>query len=79
MIEDETPFIQIVFEQVEEFGNAEQTQRLFNLMEAALHGQSGKARKEIDELWWEIQEHKEQLKIPPEEEELLLHHPNMCV
>ncbi len=79
MIEDETPVIQILFEEVEEYGTPEHLQRLFNLMEAALIGQCGKARKEIDELWFEIQDHKEWLKIPPEEEELLLHHPNMCV
>ena len=79
MIEDETPFIQIVFEEVEEYGTPEHLQRLFNLMEAALIGQCGKARKQIDELWWEIQEHKEQRKIPPEEEQLLLLNPNMCV
>ena len=33
MIEDETPFIQIVFEEVEEFGTPEHLQRLFNLMD----------------------------------------------
>jgi len=78
MIED-TPFIQIVFEEIEEYGLYDHKIKLFNLMEAALNGASGKARKEIDELWLEIQDYKEQLAIPPDEEELLLQHPNMCV
>ena len=48
-------------------------------MEAALNGMSGKARKEIDELWLEIQEYKVQLAIPPTDEELILRHPTMSV
>ena len=78
MIED-TPFIQIVFEEIEEYGLYDHKIKLFNLMEAALNGASGKARKEIDELWLEIQDYKEQLAIPPDESELALHHPTMSV
>ncbi len=78
MIED-TPFIQIVFEEIEEYGLYDHKIKLFNLMEAALNGMCGKARKEIDELWLEIQDYKEQLAIPPDESELALHHPTMSV
>jgi hypothetical protein len=78
MIED-TPFIQIVFEEIEEYGLYDHKLKLFNLMEAALNGMCGKARKEIDELWLEIQDYKEQLAIPPDESELALHHPTMSV
>ena len=46
-----TPFIQIVYEEIEEYGLYDHKIKLFNLMEAALNGASGKARKEIDELW----------------------------
>jgi hypothetical protein len=76
---EETPFIQIVFEEIEEYGLYDHKLKLFNLMEAALNGMCGKARKEIDELWLEIQEYKEQLAIPPDESELALHHPTMSV
>ena len=79
MIEDQTPFIQIVYEEIEEYGLYDHKIKLFNLMEAALNGASGKARKEIDELWLEIQDYKEQLAIPPDESELALHHPTMSV
>ena len=58
-----TPFIQIVYEEIEEYGLYDHKIKLFNLMEAALNGASGKARKEIDELWLEIQDYKEQLAI----------------
>ena len=78
MIED-TPFIQIVFEEIEEYGLYDHKLKLFNLMEAALNGASGKARKEIDELWLEVQDYKEQLAVPPNEEDLMLHHPTMSV
>ena len=78
MIED-TPFIQIVFEEIEEYGLYDHKLKLFNLMEAALNGMCGKARKEIDELWLDIQDYKEQLAIPPDESELALHHPTMSV
>ena len=44
-----------------------------------MYGQAGKARKEIDALWLEIQDYKEQLAIPPDEEDLILHHPTMSV
>ena len=74
-----TPFIQIVYEEIEEYGLDDHKQKLFNLMEAALNGACGKARKEIDELWLEIQEYKVQLAIPPDESELALHHPTMSV
>jgi hypothetical protein len=74
-----TPFIQIVYEEIEEFGLYDHKLKLFNLMEAALNGASGKARKEIDELWLEVQDYKEQLAIPPNEEDLMLHHPTMSV
>ena len=74
-----TPFIQIVYEEIEEYGLYDHKIKLFNLMEAALNGASGKARKEIDELWLEIQDYKEQLSIPPDESELALHHPTMSV
>lgn len=76
---EETPFIQIVFEEIEEYGLYAHKLKLFNLMEAALNGMCGKARKEIDELWLEIQDYKEQLAIPPDESELALHHPTMSV
>ena len=76
---EQTPFIQIVFEEIEEYGLYEHRLKLFNLMEAALNGMCGKARKEIDELWLEIQEYKEQLAIPPDESELALHHRTMSV
>ena len=76
---EETPFIQIVFEEIEEYGLYDHKIKLFNLMKAALNGASGKARKEIDELWLEIQDYKEQLAIPPDESELALHHPTMSV
>ncbi len=76
---EETPFIQIVFEEIEEYGLYDHKLKLFNLMEAALNGMCGKARKEIDELWLEIQDYKEQLAIPPDESELALHHPTMSV
>jgi hypothetical protein len=76
---EQTPFIQIVFEEIEEYGLYEHRLKLFNLMEAALNGMCGKARKEIDELWLEIQDYKEQLAIPPDESELALHHPTMSV
>jgi len=76
---EQTPFIQIVFEEIEEYGLYDHKIKLFNLMEAALNGASGKARKEIDELWLEIQDYKEQLAIPPDESELALHHPTMSV
>jgi len=76
---EQTPFIQIVFEEIEEYGLYDHKIKLFNLMEAALNGMCGKARKEIDELWLEIQEYKEQLAIPPDESELALHHPTMSV
>ena len=79
MIEDQTPFIQIVYEEIEEYGLYDHKIKLFNLMEAALNGMCGKARKEIDELWLEIQDYKEQLAIPPDESELMLHHPTMSV
>ena len=79
MIEDQTPFIQIVYEEIEEYGLYDHKIKLFNLMEAALNGMCGKARKEIDELWLEIQDYKEQLAIPPDESELALHHPTMSV
>jgi hypothetical protein len=79
MIEDQTPFIQIVYEEIEEYGLYDHKIKLFNLMEAALNGMSGKARKEIDELWLEIQEYKVQLAIPPTDEELVLRHPTMSV
>ena len=74
-----TPFIQIVYEEIEEYGLYDHKIKLFNLMEAALNGMCGKARKEIDELWLEIQDYKEQLAIPPDESELALHHPTMSV
>jgi len=74
-----TPFIQIVYEEIEEYGLYDHKIKLFNLMEAALNGASGKARKEIDELWLEIQDYKEQMAIPPDESELALHHPTMSV
>ncbi len=74
-----TPFIQIVYEEIEEYGLYDHKIKLFNLMEAALNGASGKARKEIDELWLEVQDYKEQLAIPPDESELALHHPTMSV
>ncbi len=74
-----TPFFQIVYEEIEEYGLYDHKIKLFNLMEAALNGASGKARKEIDELWLEIQDYKEQLAIPPDESELALHHPTMSV
>jgi len=74
-----TPFIQIVYEEIEEYGLYDHKIKLFNLMEAALNGASGKARKEIDELWLEIQDYKEQLAVPPDESELALHHPTMSV
>ncbi len=74
-----TPFIQIVYEEIEDCGLYDHKIKLFNLMEAALNGASGKARKEIDELWLEIQDYKEQLAIPPDESELALHHPTMSV
>ena len=76
---EQTPFIQIVFEEIEEYGLCDHKIKLFNLMEAALNGMCGKARKEIDELWLEIQDYKEQLAIPPDESELALHHPTMSV
>ncbi len=76
---EQTPFIQIVFEEIEEYGLYDHKIKLFNLMEAALNGMCGKARKEIDELWLEIQDYKEQLAIPPDESELALHHPTMSV
>lgn len=76
---EQTPFIQIVFEEIEEYGLYDHKIKLFNLMEAALNGMCGKARKEIDELWLEIQDYKEQLAIPPDESELMLHHPTMSV
>ena len=79
MIEDQTPFIQIVYEEIEEYGLDYHKIKLFNLMEAALNGMCGKARKEIDELWLEIQDYKAQLAIPPDEDDLLLHHPKMSV
>ena len=79
MIEDQTPFIQIVYEEIEEYGLYDQKLKLFNLLEAAMYGQAGKARKEIDLLWLEIQDYKEQLAIPPDESELMLHHPTMSV
>lgn len=79
MIEDQTPFIQIVYEEIEEYGLYDHKLKLFNLMEAALNGMCGKARKEIDELWLEIQDYKQQLAIPPDESELALHHPTMSV
>jgi hypothetical protein len=68
-----------VFEEIEEYGLYDHKLKLFNLMEAALNGMCGKARKEIDELWLEIQDYKEQLAIPPDESELALHHPTMSV
>ena len=74
-----TPFIQIVYEEIEEYGLYDHKLKLFNLMEAALNGASGKARKEIDELWLEIQDYKEQLAIPPTESELLAGNPDMVV
>jgi hypothetical protein len=74
-----TPFIQIVYEEIEEYGLEDHKLKLFNLMEAALNGASGKARKEIDELWLEVQDYKEQLAVPPNEEDLMLHHPTMSV
>ena len=74
-----TPFIQIVYEEIEEYGLYDHKIKLFNLMEAALNGASGKARKEIDELWLEVQDYKEQLAVPPNEEDLMLHHPTMSV
>jgi len=74
-----TPFIQIVYEEIEEYGLYDHKIKLFNLMEAALNGASGKARKEIDELWLEIQDYKEQLAIPPTESELLARNPDMVV
>ena len=76
---EQTPFSQIVFEEIEEYGLYDHKIKLFNLMEAALNGMCGKARKEIDELWLEIQDYKEQLAIPPDESELALHHPTMSV
>ena len=76
---EQTPFIQIVFEEIEEYGLYDHKIKLFNLMEAALNGMCGKARKEIAELWLEIQDYKEQLAIPPDESELALHHPTMSV
>jgi len=79
MIQDQTPFIQIVYEEIEEYGLYDHKIKLFNLMEAALNGMCGKARKEIDELWWEVQDYKEKLAIPPDESELALHHPTMSV
>ena len=50
MIEEQTPFIQIVFEEIEEYGLYDLKLKLFNLLEAAMYGQAGKARKEIDAL-----------------------------
>lgn len=76
---EQTPFIQIVFEEIEEYGLYDHKLKLFNLMEAALNGMCGKARKEIDELWLEIQDYKEQLAIPPTESELLARNPDMVV
>ena len=74
-----TPFIQIVYEEIEEYGLYDHKLKLFNLMEAALNGASGKARKEIDELWLEIQDYKDQLAIPPTESELLARNSDMVV
>ena len=79
MIQEQTPFIQIVFEELEEYGLYDQKLKLYNFLEAAMYGQAGKARKEIDDLWLEIQDYKEQLAIPPDEEDLILHHPTMSV
>ena len=79
MIQEQTPFIQIVFEEIEEYGLYDQKLKLYNFLEAAMYGQAGKARKEIDALWLEIQDYKEQLAIPPDEEDLILQHPTMAV
>ena len=79
MIEEQTPFIQIVFEEIEEYGLYDLKLKLFNLLEAAMYGQAGKARKEIDALWLEIQDYKAELTIPPDERILALHHPTMSV
>ena len=50
MIQEQTPFIQIVFEELEEYGLYDQKLKLYNFLEAAMYGQAGKARKEIDAL-----------------------------
>jgi len=79
MIQEQTPFIQIVFEEIEEYGLYDQKLKLFNLLEAAMYGQAGKARKEIDLLWLEIQAYKAELTIPPDERLLALRNPTMSV
>ena len=79
MIEDQTPFIQIVYEEIEEYELYDMKLKLFNLLEAAMYGQAGKARTEIDLLWLEIQNYKAELAIPPDERLLALRHPTMSV
>jgi hypothetical protein len=74
-----TPFTQILFEAIEEHGLDDLKPKLYNVLEAAVNGQSGKARKEMDYIYIEIQDRISQLAIPPDESELALHHPTMSV
>ena len=45
MIQEQTPFIQIVFEEIEEYGLYDHKIKLFNLMEAALNGAVRQSQK----------------------------------
>ena len=74
-----TPFTQILFEAIEEHGLDDLKPKLYNVLEAAVNGQSGKARKEMDYIYIEIQERIAHLAIPPTESELLARNPDMVV
>ncbi len=74
-----TPFTQILFEAIEEHGLDDLKPKLYNVLEAAVNGQSGKARKEMDYIYIEIQERISQLAIPPTDEELIARHPHMVL
>ena len=47
MIQEQTPFIQIVFEEIEEYGLYDHKLKLFNLMEAAIYGQAAKPERRL--------------------------------
>ena len=74
-------FIGEVYSQIEQYELHDLRERLNNILESSVYGSAPMedTQDAIEEVWQEIEDYIESMKIPPEEEELLLHHPNMCV
>ena len=74
-------FIGELYDQIEKHELHDLRERLNNILECFVYHSAPMedAHDAIDEVWKEVDDYIESLKVPPEEEELLLHHPNMCV